>query len=480
MKVLLLSVPLMDQVGEYLVPIAMDRIRTNPPLGIYWLAGLLRERGHDVAVLDLIALGNLDEAQIKLGAGKADLVGISTNSLNWPTARIVCNLVKQDYPSLPVVLGGIHPGSFPEHVLAACEADYLIRGEGETPLLYLIEALEGKRSFDQVPGLGRRDGQGGVLIQDIDALSSVEEIAQLPDPAYDLLPAGAYEALSVESARGCRFRCTFCSTKLRGTWRGQSAGDFVDQLERLMPYFEKTKYPVFSFVDDLYTHDIQRVKDITAEILRRDLPVKATIDGRASDLVRAGVIEAIDPLLTHMLVGAECGYDSGLKRIRKGCSTAILEKAAAMLREAEISPNVVFSFIVGFPFERREDCLRTIEFASNLMVKYGVRIYLQWFNTIPGSEMWEELARQTGITIDMYDHFGFFQNERLFRAGVQMPLHHIEEISDIVKSINTLFLFTQPATDIIQFNRPDWLLHEASLKYPSGPAAFVGGENVPL
>lgn len=466
MKTLLIAVPLMEMCDGELVSIAMDRIKSSPPLGVYWLGGVLREAGHEIDILDLIALGHIDVPMILRYAAKAELVGISCNTLNWPTARVVVEHIKAAYPELIVVIGGIHPTSYGEHVLNVSSADFIIRGEGEVPLLQFIEMLEGKRDPDSIPGLGYRK-DGNIIMHPTTGLVPIDTIQFLPDPAYDLLPEGVYETLSIESARGCRFKCTFCSTKFLGSWRGVSAKNFVDRLERLSPYLERTRYGVFSIIDDLYTSDIQRVVEITNLIQERGMTVKATLDARATDVIRGQVADALVPITNHMLIGAECGYDEGLRKIQKGCTTKVLEQAAALLKSVGLSPHVVFSFVIGFPFETREDCVKTIEFAANLLVKYNVRIYLQWYNTIPGSIMWDELANKGLVNISMYDDFGFFSNEYLFRSGVQLPLDDIRELSEIIQSLNTMLLFTQPANDIIQFAAPEWLWHKDTLNFPS-------------
>ena len=465
-KTLLISVPLAEWIYGSLLPISMDRIKSSPPLGVYWLAGMLRENGYEADVLDLIAHGQIDAELIWERAGRADVVGISCNSLNWPAARMVTELVRSRYREMPIVLGGIHPTGYPEHVLNVCSADYIIQGEGEIPLLKFLDAMHGKCSFLDVPGLGYRD-QDRVVVQPNHGLVAVDELENLPDPAYDLLPEGEYETLSIESARGCKFKCTFCSTKFLGSWRGVSAESFVDRMQRLQPYLGRTRYGVFSIIDDLFTLDIERVTEIKDLLAERGMKIQATLDARATDVIRGEVADSLAPITNHMLIGAECGYDEGLRKIAKGCTTKVLEQAAAMLQEVGISNRVVFSFVIGFPFENRKDCERTIHFATKLLMKYNVRIYLQWYNTIPGSKLWGGLRDQGKVDIWMYDDFGFFSNKYLFKAGVPLSNRDIEELSDTIRSINTMLLFSKQADDIIQFARPDWLLHSDTLDFPS-------------
>jgi anaerobic magnesium-protoporphyrin IX monomethyl ester cyclase len=467
MRVLLIAVPLMEWVAGHLVPISMDRIRSTPPLGVYWLAGVLKHHGYEAEVLDLIAIGAIDGKLIRERAGKADLVGISCNTLNWPTARAVTEIIRQEYEDLPIVLGGIHAGGYPEHVLNRCSADYIIQGEGEVPLLELTRALAEGKDVRGIQGLGFRDESGRVVVNPNRSLAGVREVEELPDPDYDSLPYGAYESLSVESARGCKFKCTFCSTKFLGSWRGVCAENFVSRLAKLEKYLDRTRYGVYSIIDDLYTLDIQRVSEITRLLQQSGMEVQATLDARATDLIRGNVIEALAPITNHMLLGAECGYNEGLRRISKGCTVEVLERAAQMLQAAGMSHKTVFSFVIGFPFETRADCEKTIRFASKLITKYNVRIYLQWYNSIPGSAIWEELRQEGKVDLWMYDDFGFFSNKHLFWAGVRLSPQDVKELSNVIRNINAVLLLAKPADDIMQFAPPNWLFHESTLDFPS-------------
>ena len=467
----------MEWVDGQLCSISMDRIRSTPPLGVYWLAGVLEANGFKADVLDLIAEGEISTKKITQFVSNSDLVGISANSLNWPTARKVVEIIKAEYPDLPIVLGGIHPSGYPEHVLNKCSADYIIQGEGETPLLNLVHALENRLSINDIAGLGFRNEIGEVVVNPNAGLATVEDVEALADPLYDCLPNQVYESLSIESARGCKFKCTFCSTKFLGSWRGVSAENFVERLIRLRPYLDKTRYGVYSIIDDLYTLDIKRVERITSLLEQEGVRVQATLDARATDVIRGSVAEALAPITNHMLIGAECGYNEGLRKISKGCTVEVLERAAAKLKSVGLSKKCVFSFVIGFPFETRQDCEKTIKFASHLLLKYNVRVYIQWYNSIPGSKIWEELKDEGRVDIWMYDDFGFFTNKFLFRAGVKLSEKDIFELSETIRSINAMLLMTMPADDIIQFAPPEWLNHKETLDFPSH--AVLDSNNAP-
>jgi len=68
---------------------------------------------------------------------------------------------------------------------------------------------------------------------------------------YDLMPAGEYPFMPVETSRGCRFDCIFCSVPRRRHWEGLDAGWAADRILDLVErhghrFTRRTLY----FVDD--------------------------------------------------------------------------------------------------------------------------------------------------------------------------------------------------------------------------------------
>src|SRR5688500_17035088 len=144
MKVVLFVAPIMDLVAGRLRPIAQDVTPSCPTLGVYLLAGHLRHHGYEVAVVDLTAEGTNDLGPHLSLIQEAGLVGISATSLNWPTVIDLISQIRQADLSTPIVVGGIHPTMFPDHVMRSFLADFVIRFEGEKALVMLCRALEGR------------------------------------------------------------------------------------------------------------------------------------------------------------------------------------------------------------------------------------------------------------------------------------------------------------------------------------------------
>jgi anaerobic magnesium-protoporphyrin IX monomethyl ester cyclase len=437
-NILLIAPPIMDYVDDVLVPIGMDAHRECPPYGMYLLTQALRDAGHEVEILDLIAVGTRDIQPWQLQVARAEMIGIGCTSMSWATARDIVRQIRLMAEHVPIVLGGIHPTMFDRYLLRTHAVDYVIRGEGESALTLLVQALAegGKGSqLSEVPNLSWRTS-GGEIIQNPTATKlNPNQIAGFGVPDYSELPKSVYHSLSIESSRGCAFDCSFCSTSYRTTSRRLQPSIFVDRLEKILPHIERTLYKTVHIIDDEFSMNPKRVIEIAKEMHRRGLNTPLIYDSRANDLLYPGYVEHIAPLTYQFLIGAECGYDDGLMRIGKGTTCKKLEDAAKVLHANGIADRADYSFILGLPWETRVEVDKTIEFALDLHAKYGVRILLQWYCEIPGSRLWQRDYDEGLVTPAMYDDYGFFSDLYLFRTAVRLSPREIYDISGTIGSI---------------------------------------------
>ena len=195
------------------------------PLGIFALAAWLRRSGHTVAAIDGEAAGlTADRIAALVRARQPGLVGISSTTVAFHRALEVAHAIKRDPGAPPVVLGGPHVTANPDSLLASYDLDWGIVGEGEISLLALVEALAAGADTTTLPGLARRHGDT-VVVNPRAAL--IEDLDELPLPAYDLIPDIATYApppcnyrslpvMNVITSRGCPNRCTFCDRAVFG------------------------------------------------------------------------------------------------------------------------------------------------------------------------------------------------------------------------------------------------------------------------
>lgn len=129
----------------------------DPPLGILYLASVLRQKKIDVSLIDLSFSSNWQEYRNQLLRISPELVGISSMSPFADEACLAASIAKECLPKCKVVMGGPHPTATSEETLRNESVDFVVIGEGEHTLLELVEVLEGDQKFFKVNGLVYRD-----------------------------------------------------------------------------------------------------------------------------------------------------------------------------------------------------------------------------------------------------------------------------------------------------------------------------------
>ena len=155
-----------------------------------------------------------DILQDLLARHAPDVVGCHLNNSTWPGTLFLLRRVKELAPAVRTVVGGPGPfmGVSPKEVetfFAGNEfIDYYVIGEGEEPFVEILENLDLPR--------GIIDPNAGLSVPE--AKKRSVRMDDLPLPDYGDLPVSRYLKLSVASARGCPFECSFCAETV--FWKG--------------------------------------------------------------------------------------------------------------------------------------------------------------------------------------------------------------------------------------------------------------------
>lgn len=437
MKIMLMTPPLHSQLESI-------KMEATPPLGIYILGSVLRNNGYqglklcDTLTLEHYYRDNWDADKIGRLAAGYDIIGISSNSFNWGTSKELIDLIKQKKDAPFVVCGGVHPSYFDEHVLNVSKADAVVRGDGEEPLLKLVEAIKHRKPFHDIPGLSFRDGDKIIR----NPAKFEEKLPGTHISVYDEMLENLYLGIPVETSRGCTFNCAFCSIPHRRNWRGLDVETTAGRIERALKYLDKVKMNNVHFTDDYFCGNLQRSIDIFKWIDSCNTPFKLNFEARVNDFIHPLDFLKALPLdrVSELHMGIECGYDEGLKKIGKGFRIADVEKCLAKLKTHDLTRKVSLSFIVGLPWETISDCLKTIDYAKNVQQKYqiGNVTFLWWIPVL--SRLWENRARY-GIHFDaaIFDDAAFLTREEfLYQSHPGLTTGDIDVID-----IHTIFPISQ-------------------------------------
>jgi len=256
--------------------------------------------------------------------------------------------------------------------------------------------------------------------------------------AYDLVPEDKFLSLPVETSRGCKYRCAFCSIPSKNNWRGYSAEHAVEQLAYVEGFTHRTKTGIVSIIDDTFTKDHERTLKIASLLSTEKFGKRLTYDATLVDLRNTELISALVPFTSDLLIGAEVVTVADAKRVTKATNPRLITEVAGNLQKAGIASRAVFSFIMGFPWQSPDDCLRTLDFVANLILDYGIRAYLQWYWPMPGSEIWRSLEADHRVSIEMADEPGFYRSPQWFYSVRAITPEQLVAIDERVRPVQLL------------------------------------------
>lgn len=244
-------------------------IASLPSLGLLYLAAVTPP-GHDLRYFEAEGDGK-EPPEVY----DCDLVAISTFSAQVFEAYAVADRLRQR--GVRVAMGGLHVTVRPEEAL--CHADHVVIGEGENVWPAVVAAVA-------------RGDKGQVWHA---AHYSPVEVEELPVPRYDLLGQRPYNRFTVQTTRGCPWRCDFCASNvmLRQKYRKRSVADVIRDIRAITHLRCR---PFIEFADDNTFVD----KEWGKELCRQLAPL------RLHWFTETDISVADDPELLRLMRAAGC------------------------------------------------------------------------------------------------------------------------------------------------------------------------------
>ena len=285
------------------------------------------------------------------------IIGITVLTSQAKRAYELGDMCKKLFPDCIVIMGGVHVTALPSEPLLRGSADIVVRGEGEEPLRQLYQALIKNKDWREVRGISYlSDTQEIISTADGDLLEDIDDVPMFP---YELFPSPRYDRGFINSARGCPYKCNYCSQRLLTglTYRWHSAERVVENLRVLIEEYGQKS---ITFYDDNFSVNQKRVFDLCDRIVDAGLNQKCcfSIQTRADNLY-----EEIMPALkranfTTVSMGMETGVERIAKEIVKDETVAIHLEKVSLCHKFGI--NVSLNMIYGFPNESRQDRKKVI------------------------------------------------------------------------------------------------------------------------
>ncbi len=380
-----------------------------PRLGLLILGAMMRDRGWEVDWI-FEEIRRIDFPSVR----EADLVGISSITSTAPRAYMIADRVRQ--AGVPVLMGGPHVTFLAEEALQ--HADFVIRGEGEMPLMSFIDAWETGRDYTRVPGLSywakgsTRHNPEGPILEDLDRLP-------FPDLSA-LLAAGkgilGHRTIPVQTSRGCPFDCAFCSvTGMFGKrYRFRSTKNVIEELRA----YDHRKNHIF-FYDDNFAAHPKRLKALLQAM--RDEKFSFTwstqvrVDiSRDEELVRL----MRETGCRTLYIGLESVNADSLESMKKRQTPAQMKEALRVFRRHRIPIHGMF--VYGFDEDDWGTVKKTVRFAKRARLSSTQFLIL---TPLPGSEFYRKVLAEKRLLFKdwgLFDaHHVVFKPKRISLAALQ-------------------------------------------------------------
>ncbi|MCS6914205.1 MAG: radical SAM protein [Myxococcales bacterium] len=358
------------------------------PLGLEYIAAALLQRGHQVALSDLRFPPRLATC---VRRARPQLVGISCmHALEYDRVLETARAVRRLCPSAFILVGGHAAAAFPAP-LEQPAIDAICTDDGEEVVPMLVAALEGGQNLATVPALRLRTPDGFVSTPPLTQRTSLDRV---PLPARHLIDPFRphYLCLNfrpvwlVETARGCPFRCSFCSVwqLYDRSFRERSIGAVVEDMASVGPH-------VF-VADDLFWNHPARSLELAHALRRRGVRKRWMLVQSRTDLVarHPQLLEAWRPVaeLFDIFFGLEAASDAGLASLQKDNKVNSSVEAARVARA--LGYGVTGNFVIDPDWEEAQ-----FHELWDFVERHGFqRAGFTILTPLPGTALYEQMAPQ--------------------------------------------------------------------------------------
>jgi len=393
-----------------------------PPIGLMYLAAVLREAGEEVEILDADLLElTIDETAKEVCLKHPSIVGVTATTPTIKNALKVVSRTRAYDSSIVTVVGGVHPTFMPEETLLSCpDLDLVVIGEGEQTLLELTKTLKGfqwngqgysaakefAERVSKVNGIAYRDPSDPNLIRYTQPRAFINDLDTLPLPARDLVPFEHYKLLgkdasigAIITSRGCPYGCTYCSSSRIGglKFRARSVDNVLREIQELHDRYHLRHIEI---IDDIFTLNQKRAFEFAEKLRKLKLDIEWVASSRVNTITRDLARALFSAGLRILYYGVESGSQRILDLMKKKVKLEQIRDAFRITREEGVMP--FGSFILGYPTETLDEMKQTIKFACELKAEYAQFCVLTPY---PGTPVFYELRSKGLLLTEDWDRY---------------------------------------------------------------------------
>ncbi len=398
----------------------------KPPLSLAIIAALLRQNGLSVKLVDATILDltsdkiveTLEEVKFR-----PEVIVVATSTPTIIADMRVSRQLKEHYGSLLVAIGP-HTSGIPRETLEEFPwLDVAIVGEPEIPVLRISKSPDCS-SFAEIDGVCYREGDQLHINANP---ARTERVDELPSPAWDLVPLGAYRLpilnepyVLVETSRGCPPACDFCVvTLVHGkAFRQRPTEKIVQEIE---DSYRRYGIRYFYLWGDTVTLGRRFLEEFSEQIKQKQLPIRWLGNTRVDTVASFDFVNKLKESGCWMLsVGVESGDDSVRSTMSKKFDRARIKEVFGWFRKAKIFSFAFF--ILGYLGENKETMEKTIQLAMEVDPDYAA-----FYPAVPypGTPFYRECVNRGWVKTrdwSKYDYSHYVIENHVLRPEIVLPL----------------------------------------------------------
>lgn len=376
----------------------------GPPLGapacLLALASPLTEAGFEVSLIDAA----IDpDYQRTVARETQDALCLGISLLTGPMIRTAVKTARQIRelrPGLPIVWGGWHPSLLPKETLRHDLVDVVVRGQGERTMVEVAERFAEGKDLEGVRGASFK--RGGEIVENPER--PVENINNLPSPAYHLVNFDAYERvrgvreIGYPSSVGCPYACNYCTDQVfyKRRFNAYRAERVVGEVAELVGRYRLAEV---AFLDSNFPVDVKRAVGIARGFVETGVKFRWTVQASTDLVCRMSDDEVrllVEGGLHHMGFGTESASEEVLALMNKK-HQRIADMFETARKTEQAGMRVTFNVILGYPGETERDRVETFRIMSEIARRHSnVSFSPNVFTPYPGIPIWPQL-REMGV-----------------------------------------------------------------------------------
>jgi anaerobic magnesium-protoporphyrin IX monomethyl ester cyclase len=377
------------------------------PLGLGYIAAVLKQHGHRVEVLDINACRwNIQEVEEKVKNSHFDLVGIGAIVTVYKYIKWLIGIIRKYHPDKKIIIGGSVGSSIPKIILERNPVDFVCIGEGEKTIIELVNALKNGENLSNVQGIWYKDDSSA--IHQNEKRPPIKDIDTIPFPSWDLFPMEIYLknpigapnrnkwidggiskdtplSMNLFATRGCPYKCIYCYHDFMGyLYRHRTPENIIQEIEYL---YNKYAVTYFHFIDDEFVMQKDFVfafcKLMKDFIKRIGTQVTWGCSGRVN-LMTEELLSAMASAGCVLIgYGIESGSQKMLDLINKKVTIEQAKNAIRLTKKYLGWADC--SFMIGYPGETKETIQETIKFCKEMELFPEVIFFITPY---PGTELY--------------------------------------------------------------------------------------------